>query len=273
MIFRKLIWEWCVFIGIVAPACAGSPRSAGPLIDGTTLFHDSFELPDGLITNEYSHWNPMGRQAAVSPGWEMTSGSLFVSNGAAWSGVPDNIRPDAGSTYGNNSAVFRLTTKRSDFADVEVRLSLFNVGLSSTTTTPATEWDGIHIFLRYQSQYHLYYASVNRRDNTVIVKKKIPGGPSNNGTYFNLGSHGPYKVPYNAWQKVRATVKNNSDGSVSIRLYADGKLLVSAKDNGAVGGAPITAPGKVGIRADNCQFQFDDFSISTFIDAANITAK
>ena len=48
---------------------------------------------------------------SISPTWEMTSGSLFASR-VGWTGTPDDVAPNVGSTNGTNSAVFRLTTKR-----------------------------------------------------------------------------------------------------------------------------------------------------------------
>jgi hypothetical protein len=61
---------------------------------------------------------------------------------------------------------------------------------------------------------------------------------------------------------VKATAKNNSDGSVTISLYSEGTLLVTATDNG-LGGPPIRAPGKLGLRGDNCNFNFDDFTVDS----------
>ncbi len=240
-----------------SPTPAPSPT---PTPSPTTLLSDTFSLPDGLITNEFAYWNPSLPTARLSPTWEMTSGSLFVRGGAAWTGVPDAIAPDATSSTGTNSAVFRLTTRRSDFGDVAVRLALRNDGLSTTASTPATAWDGVHVWLRYQSEESLYYASVNRRDNTVVIKKKVPGGPSNGGTYYQL-AQGTLAVPYGAWQQVRATVRNEPGGAVTIQLYQNDRLLVSATDNGSIGGPPITAAGKVGIRGDNANFQFDDLTV------------
>lgn len=68
-------------------------------------------------------------------------------------------------------------------------------------------------------------------------------------------------MPYKTWQKVEATVKNNADGSVTIELFADGKLLVEAIDSG-MGGAPISTPGKGGIRGDNANFKFKNFTVT-----------
>jgi len=229
----------------------------------TTLMSDSFsEYPDGLITNEYTYWNPTDPTAKQSSTWEMTSGSLFAQGGAGWSGVPNAGAPNALSTTANNSSVFRLTTKQANFGDVKVDFDLLNQGLSSNSTTPAVDWDGVHVFLRYQSEYNLYYASINRRDNTVVIKKKIPGGPSNNGTYYLLNSNTPHTVPYGTWQHATATVKNNADGSVTINLYANGTLVSTATDNGTIGGAPIRNAGKTGIRGDNANIKFKNFTVS-----------
>src|SRR5262249_10514418 len=140
--------------------------------------------------------------------------------------------------------------------------SLLNQGLTSTKSTPKVDWDGVHIFLRYQDEYTLYYASINRRDNKIIIKKKLKGGPnpSNGGTYYDLCAPVSYEVSYGQWQNVMATIKDNPDGSVTIALYANDKLLVSATDNG-VGGDPIRKPGKTGIRADNANIKFRDFTV------------
>jgi hypothetical protein len=225
------------------------------------LFEGRFDAPDGLVTNERAGWSLFGRGAARSSEWEMTSGSLFIKDRAGWSGVPDDVEPDLSSSNGTNSAVFRLTTRKDDFEDVVVSFQLLTHGLGSTPTTPPTDWDGVHVWLRYQSQFHLYSASVNRRDNTAVIKKKTPGGRSNGGTYRVLGSSAAYAVPYGSWQDVRADVRNNADGSVGIRLFVDGTLLVSATDRGE-GGRPITRPGKVGIRGDNADFNFRNFSVT-----------
>lgn len=215
----------------------------------------------GLVTNEYAFWNASSPSRVVSPVWEMTSGSLLVREGKGWTGQPDAVIPDATSANGTGSAVFRLTSRRSDFADMELSFDVKNQGLTTTARTPAVDWDGIHVFLRYQNEHTLYYASVNRRDDTVTIKKKVPGGESNGGTYYDLARLHPYTVPYGAWQHVRATIENQVDGTVRITLEVDGRELVSAVDSG-IGGDPITAAGKVGIRGDNSDFLLGDFRVS-----------
>jgi hypothetical protein len=218
------------------------------------LLREDFSYSDGLITNETAHWSPTNPSAVYSPIWDQTSGTFYAQGNQGWTGMPDSQ---------NNSAVFRVTTQRADFRDVSVSFSLLNQGLTTTARTPAVAWDGLHIFLRYQTEAHLYYASLNRRDNTVIIKKKIPGGPSNGGTYYNLSPAIPFNVPYNAWQSVKATVKTNPNQSVTIQLFQQGQLLASATDTGAIGGPPITAAGRVGIRGDNANLKFDNFLVQS----------
>jgi PKD repeat protein len=230
------------------------------------LFSDGFDSANGannLITNEYTYWNPGSSGIVTSPNWEMTSGSFFSVNGLGWSGVPDVCDPDRLSQTCTDSAIFRLTTKRADFGNVMVNMKLKINSLTSTSETPAVDWDGIHIFLRYQSEYSLYYASVARRDGSVVIKKKCVGGSDNGGTYYELTSYvSGHPIPFGSWINVGASIVTNSDGSVTIGLYRDGSLLAQDTDSGK-GCAAITAPGKVGIRGDNADFNIDDFTVSS----------
>jgi hypothetical protein len=243
---------------LVVPAAA---RAQAP------LFSDSFSSPDGLITNEYAYWNPGDSTAHRSAGWEMDSGSLFARAGAGWTGpATDSCDPDRDSATCTNSGVFRLSTKRRDFDAVRVDMRLRAHAFddrdeSADPATPAVDWDGVHIWLHYVDQYELYYASVNRRDGSVVIKKKCRGGDDNGGTYYELASATGYPVPIAAWQQVGASIQTNADRTVTIRLYREGQELIEAADTG-VGCAAITTPGAVGVRCDNLDFDIDDFTVS-----------
>jgi hypothetical protein len=227
----------------------------------SVLFSDGFDRSPGLITNEFAYWNPTNPASVVSTDWEMNSGSLFARDGVAWSGVPDATSPDARSSTSTDSAVFRLNTRRFDFGDVDVALRLRTIGLTTTPSTPATAWDGVHLFLRHRSQHELYYASVNRRDGVVVVKKKCLGGATNGGTYYVIGkSLAGQPIPFGTWQQVAAGVRDNADGSVQIRLWREGVLLLDVLDQG-IGCAPLTGAGATGVRADNAEIELDDFTV------------
>jgi hypothetical protein len=238
-----------------------TPPTTAPPSTGTVAFADTFTRPDGLITNEYAFWNPSAPDRITDPNWELTSGSLFALSGAANTGIPDNRDPNATSSNGTDSAIFRALTRRTDWTNVSVSMRLKHEGFVSTSTTPAVAWDGVHVMLRYASEESLYYASVNRRDGTTQIKKKVPGGTSNGGTYYTLAS-GRFTFQQGVWQDVQAKIVNQLDGTVLIQLWANGTLVASAIDNGV--GGPVIRVGRVGIRGDNSRFSFDDFTVRTF---------
>lgn len=206
------------------------------------LFEEGFNRPDGLF---------VGAAAPASPDWEALSGSLWVSGAAGWTGVPDN----AAGSKATGSSVFRLLTRRADFTDTSLGLSLVNRALSATSTTPPVPWDGVHLLLRYQEDGRFYHVAVNRRDDTVIIKKREPGG------YHNLTPLMNYAVPYGSRQAVRAAARNEPDGSVLIELYSGQTLLARARDDGSQGGPALAGPGRLGVGGDNCDFAFDDVKV------------
>lgn len=240
-----------VVLGLAAPARA------------QTLLYEAFSYPDGVITNEFAFDNPTLSTARKSSLWEVTNGTLFASGGAGWTGVPDDKAPNAGSTTGNSSSAFRLRTIRQDFGSVSVAFRLLSLGLNSSASTPAVAWDGAHVQVRYVSEYQLYALSVNRRDNKLVIKKKVPGGPSNGGTYYDLTPGISYAVPYGQWQTVKVNALDNSDGSVTLELWINGTRRAQVRDDGKVGGAPIRISGRVGLRGDNANLKFDDFTVTS----------
>ncbi len=205
-----------------------------------------------LITNE--------RTPDRNPDWLVTSGSLYNRAGAWWTGVPDSVDPDATSSNGTGSAVFRLVSKSRAFENVRVD-GAFRINRYVTTArTPAVAWDGVHLFLRYQDESSLYYASVARRDGVVVLKKKCAGGPSNGGTYYTLAT-GRAPSAAGAQFTASAGATTNADGSVSVWLQRDGGPRVSAVDRG-IGCAPITRPGGVGVRGDNVDAEVSLFRMT-----------
>jgi hypothetical protein len=246
-----------------APPATTAPLAAPSV--GSVLFADSFERPDGLITNDFAHWSPGNPRAVRSADWEMTSGSLFARSGEASTGTPDGCE-DASATSSpcTASAVFRLNSVRHDFGDVALSLDVTNDRLLTTSRTPAVAYDGIHLWLRYQSEYELYAVSFNRRDGHLVIKKKCAGGSENGGTYYELGEGeaAGHPIPFGVVQHVTATARDLPGGDVALTLARDGATLLSVVDDG-VGCAPITAPGAIGVRGDNDEFSFDDLVVAS----------
>lgn len=211
--------------------------------------------PDRLVTNEYAHWNPRASGARRSPDWDMTSGSLFVRDGAGWSGPPDPSTPDARSSAGTGSSVFRMNTRRTDFGDVRVTLRIRTLRfVDGGGRAPTRPTDGVHLMLRRQDQTELYVASLNRRDGLLVVKKKLTGGTENGGTYVALGRvRNPFR--FGVWQSFDVRITSGGRSRVTITIFQNGRRLLEAVDDGAHG-PPITRPGSIGLRADNCEFEF-----------------
>jgi hypothetical protein len=221
------------------------------------LLADNFDRPNGLITNEFAYFNPDNRAAVRSPTWIATSGSLFVQNKAAWTGVPDRGDPGPRSAPVTDSSVFRVVTRRADFQDVTVSFSLLVQRFMTVAGSPG--FQGVHVFMRYQHPDLLYVLSVDRRDGVIVIKKKVPGGTTAGGTYYTLASvHG--RTVTGRWEQVRASAVNVGEG-VELDVWLNGQLRLKALDNGVGDTPPITQPGRVGLRGDYTEFKFDDFTV------------
>lgn len=191
--------------------------------------------------------------------YELTSGELSARRPAE---TQLRVAPLTAPTFASDSPVFRMRSRDAGYGDVEVSFELLDRGLSSGLFAAKNAWDGVHVWLRYRSAAHLYAVSVNRRDGRVVIKKKVPGGDSNGGTYIDLCPTVAYPVPYGAWQRVAASAADNQDGSVTLRLRVDGRLLLEAIDDGSDGTPALRGPGRVGLRADNADFEFRSFAVS-----------
>jgi hypothetical protein len=230
---------------------------------GTVLFADPFNYANGLITNEYAVYNPTETGLFTNPYWSLTSGSMFEQNGWAWTGVPDGVAPNKDSTTSTNSAIFRAITKRTDFQNIRVTMDLNTKAMISTPATPAVAWDGVHVYLRRQGDNDFYVVTVNRRDGEIIIKKK------RSGVYYSMTADGPeaanmYPIPFGVNQKIQVECYTQPDGTVRVNGYVNGVKYVTAVDDGTLGGPEILTGGETGVRGDNTNFTFDNFTVTAF---------
>ncbi|MDH6515078.1 hypothetical protein M2164_001558 [Streptomyces sp. SAI-208] len=257
-----LLLATAAFIGtgtaLVMRMTGETPRK--PAVDaepGFAPFEPRF-AKGGLVTNEFAYLHPRNRQARASRDWIATSGSLFAKDGAGWTGVPDVGDTGADSARHTDSAVFRLVSRRRDFGPVTVSVRSRLEPPVTTPKTPARDWDGGHIWLRYHSPDELYAISFRRRDGAVVIKRKIPGwGPEDEDTggYATL-AEGRHAISYDTWHRVSASAVNLDSGSVRLRLDIDGKTVLTAEDRTP---GPLRRPGGVGLRADNTELLFAGF--------------
>lgn len=226
------------------------------LAAATPRFVDRFEGSDRLVTNEYAQNNPREPDAIVSPAWDVTSGSLFVRDGMGWTGPPDHESPSPDSSVATGSAVFRAFPRVETDGDSVVSLRLLPIGFVDDSNRQ--DWDGVHVLTRVRSDAEFYSVSVLRRDGLIAIKRKLPGGPSNGGTYVTLASA---EVPTagDGWHDIRVDTTDRN-GTVRILLWLDGVVVLEAIDAGEFA-PPITGPSGIGIRGDNIEFTIDDLEV------------
>lgn len=224
------------------------------------LFVDDFSGSDGLVTNEFAYFNAGNPAAVRSPLWTVTSGSLFVHDNAGWTGVPDRRLTGPTSASGTDSSVFRAVTRNTGFQNVAVSFGLLVQRFVADSSGQSPTWRGVHVFLRYQTPDLLYVVSVDRGDGVVVIKKKVPGGSPDGGTYYTLATVRGRSV-VGRWEQVRVSAVNDGAG-VQFSVWLDNRLRLKAVDNGAGDVPPITQPGRVGIRGDYAEFEFDNFTVS-----------
>jgi hypothetical protein len=215
-----------------------------------------------LITDEHAYRD---RGVPRSRIWTQTSGSFFVHDGHGWTGVPDGGSRDKRTPDATGSAVFRLVTKRRDVRNAQVTFRLQIRRLVTSSRTPdERNFDGVHVMLRYQSPQQLYAASVSRRDGSVLIRKKVPGGPdpANGGTWMDVGTRAVDPIRFGAWRNVLVRVRNMPGGAVAFRIVIDGRTVATATDDGVGGLPPYTEAGRMGFRMDNADALIDDVLVT-----------
>lgn len=191
-------------------------------------------------------------------GWLVTSGTLVARDGVVWSGDPDQGPPD-GTARTTGSAVLRAVTSRDDFTDGVLDIRMRLLGLSATARTPAEDWDGVHVFVRYRDPENTYTVDLVRRDGGVTIKRKraaADGGAGGAGTYTTLAS-GRLGVT-RAWRDFAVTMTDIVAGP-QLSLAVDGRTVLSVVDDSDVA---LRGRGRLGLRGDNAEFEVSTLSFS-----------
>lgn len=169
--------------------------------------------------------------------------------------------------------IFRLVQKDSwqNFSQ-EIYFRIKNINQSQSPNRNAS--NGVLLFNRYQSGDNLYYAGV-RVDGALVIKKKYQGTYYTmgykkifSGTYDPISS--PNILPTNVWVGIKTEITNQSDGSVSVKLFIDKdnsgvwvQELSAVDRNGLNGASVISSAGYAGIRTDFMDVNFDNYLIKS----------
>jgi peptidoglycan/xylan/chitin deacetylase (PgdA/CDA1 family) len=232
-----------------------------------SLFKADLSGNGGILTNEFSYWHPESGCAYTSSSLNVTSGTLFSTQGVGYSGIPTTESQSVcESQVKTNSATFTMTTKQSNFTDVKISLD-YKIISHTNGGAAFTSYDGLHLLVGYQNQNALYATSLFRWDNETVIKKKIASStiecssPNSMDCYESLGltTESAQLSSLNQWH--HADITFLTDGtSVRIVEVIDGQQLLDVTDQGIISKSyPI---GSVGIQANNTEFSFKNFDVN-----------
>jgi hypothetical protein len=212
---------------------------------------ETFQGADGPFVTSNAFWSTSNLGAGENSSWFAESGDMSRRSGVGYASNP----------------TFRMWTRRQDFQNVRVDMDL-KVNALPNLRGDTQNWDGVKFWLRRQlctpepacgrvsdtGAQAGYTAEVGLRDGRVYIQKKV------GSTYTLLSATAKAPIPFGSWMHVGGSVRNNADGSVTIQVLRNGQVLTQVTDHGT-GGAPLRAAGRIGLRADNAQFNVDNLTV------------
>jgi hypothetical protein len=259
-----------------------SRRRPSGRVDPRTLMSEPFRAngSNNLITNEYAGWHASDSTVVRSPVWRSDGGSLFsvgatdasgAASRVASTGRVDSSFADKYSQTYTHSNKMRFWTKQGGFGNVRIDA---DIKPSAWGAGAPTSWAGFKFYLRRQldaTESGFYTIEPYILDGHIYIQKKCLGNTgggnySAGGTYYLLASKSGYSVPLDSWQKIGASAKTNSDGTVTISLYRNGTLALQATDRGIRSdgtGCPTLGAGHLGFRSDYLQYYLDNWKVTT----------
>lgn len=249
--------------GFAAVACLGVLVSL-PAVEPAHRVVEPFAGPDGVFVDSDDFWNSSDRGRRQNPEWFAEAGSLERER-------------SAGRT---RSPALRMWTRRDDLAFVTAEMDLRFDGW----TAGGEPWHGVNLWLNRtlctpvpacsavddgggNSGYALDFLN---RDGSLSILKKVPGdtrarwpqgevGVAQGGTYYSLAQ--------TRWQPERGRTYrfggrslDRGNGTSSLQVLIDGKVLLEADDDGTVGGPRLTG-GRLGLRSDFVALTVDDLVV------------
>lgn len=239
-----------------------APTTTSPLLVET------FDGADGTFVSQNDFWSSTDLGLSKNATWLAESGTMLRSGG----------------TGRTSSDYFRMWTRSNDLAHVSADVDVTFNGFTSGTAG----WHGINLWLHKQmctpvpscsaindpsskagnSGYALDFMN---RDGGLTILKKVSGDtraqwPASNigfvegGTYYYLAGS-TFRPTVGQRYRFSGRTVDNGDGSTTLQILVDGRLLLQVRDDGKVGG-PRLGAGRVGLRSDFAHMTVDDFTIT-----------
>lgn len=240
---------------------------------GTTMTATgtSVQYPwSGFNFNGYPNWSII-----EDAGGSNNVSQLDVTSGKLYSRVTE-IGAERGYV---DDPVFRMVAETPLSESQKVSWSDLNVKARfypKTWQQSNEEWQGLHLFARYQTEYDLYVASL-RCDGSIYIKRKL------NGRYIKIASHRAVdgsgndlakgtdgKLLLNKWYNMEFTIKDttasfyiNGVRQFNLTRYGRGNVDLTKPYDPAEPENPlrIIPGGTAGVRLDYVSTYLDDWSV------------
>ena len=228
-----------------------------------------YEAGSDAETSSPYFWLNSGAKLIIENGAGRTIQGNLLS-GEKWRLIYYNSNPlDTDNGY-HPQNIFRLFT-RSTWLNFQQTL-YFKITKDELSPSPNRQGhNGLILLSRYLNSNNLYYVAL-RVDGYAVIKKKI------NGNYYTLTSRqvfpgtynrltNPNLLPKNTWLGLRSQIKNNADGTVTIKFYLDNgmtnnwTLLTQITDNN-IGGPALRTGGSAGIRTDFMDVYLENYKLA-----------
>ena len=272
--FKKIFYT--IIILIIISLTKSISVEANPPANVTSPFYYSFNS-NGILYESGSEssstspyfWLNSGAKLIIQDGVGKTIQNELLSNDY-WRLLYLNSNPTDTDNGYHPQNIFRLFT-RSTWLNFQQTL-YFKITKDELSPSPNRQGhNGLILLSRYLNSNNLYYVAL-RVDGYAVIKKKI------NGNYYTLTSRqvfpgtynrltNPNLLPKNTWLGLRSQIKNNADGTVTIKFYLDNgmtnnwTLLTQITDNN-IGGPALRTGGSAGIRTDFMDVYLENYKLA-----------
>lgn len=202
------------------------------------------------------------------PGWHGDA-----SGGDKLYSVADDRPTNVGATQ-SDTYEQRWWTHAAYAGDVKVEADVKPIGWDSRAPD-ISSWAGLEFYLHRQAdseESSFYTVDPYQYDGHVYIQKKCwgiidPDNPlavdtSSGGTYYLLKQASHLPIAMGKWHHLAGTATDNADGSVTLKVYRDGQLIISATDTAGLTGCAPLRGGRYGWRSDSSIYHIDDFRLN-----------
>jgi hypothetical protein len=229
------------------PTQEAAPDPAPAPTPSPALLSTAFSGSDGTFVSSGAFWTGADSGLTENPDWFAESGTMFGRSETGWT----------------NASVFRMWTRQTDLAFSQVAMDIRFNGWSAGSSN----WHGVNLWLNRRlrtptdgsrvndgPQQEGYAVDFLNRDGKLYIQKKV-------GDAYYILKQDAWQPVAGRWYRWAGRVIDNGNGTNTIQVLVDGRVVQQVIDDGSVGGPRLTG-GRVGVRGDYADFNVDNLTIT-----------